>query len=128
MLTIRREQMRILTAPFFEQFVRGGISHVEKHFGDQFVSIGEPEVRKAVLHAVERAESYGLASDEHVLLFLTLMFAFGRNFDRDLSWACEALRAPEGSAGIRVSRLRSLALAHQKDGRGYLASKEPSGA
>jgi hypothetical protein len=128
MLTIRREQMRILTAPFFEQFVRRGISHVQKHFGDQFVLIGEPEVRRAVLHAVERAESYGLTTDEHVLLFVTLMFAFGRNFDRDLSWASETLRAPERNAGIRMSRLRALALSHQKDQRGYLALKEPSGA
>jgi hypothetical protein len=129
MLIIRREQMSALAAPFFEEFVRRGLTQVETHFGDQFTALGEAAVRGAVLHAIERAESYGLTSDQDVLSWLALMFVFGRHFDHDLHlpWAAEALRAPGRSAAFRMSRLQSLALMHQHEGRGYRNSGETSG-
>jgi len=130
MLIIRREQMRALAAPSFEQFVRRGLAHVQAHFGDQFAGLGEAAVRDAVLHAVERAESYGLTTDEDVLSYLTLMFVFGRDFDRDpgLSWASEALEDPGRSAAFRMGRLKSLALSHERAGCGYRAAGAASGA
>jgi hypothetical protein len=128
MLTIRREQMRILAAPSFERFVRRGLTLVETHFGDQFASLGEAAVRDAVLYAVERAERHGLTTDQDVLSYLTLMFVFGRDFDRDprLAWASEALQAPGRSAAFRMSRLQSLALSHQHAGCGYRAAGQAS--
>jgi hypothetical protein len=122
MLLIRQEQMRILTAPLFEQFVRQGIDHIHKHFADQFASLGEASVRAAVLHAVERAESHGFSRDADVLVYLTLMFVFGRDFDRDprFPWASKALAEPRKSAAFRMSRLKTLALSHQDEGRGLV--------
>lgn len=120
MWTIRREQMRILAAPFLEKFVHRAVEHVRAHFPAQHAALGDAGVRDAVVHAIERAEAHGLERDEHVLAYLTLVFVFGRDFDRDpaLPWASEALASGK-SAAFRMSRLRALALAHQDAGRGY---------
>jgi hypothetical protein len=130
LLTITRAQMRVLSAPFLERFVRHAISHVATHFGEQSGRLGEAVVRDAVLHAIERAECHGLTTNSAILTYLTLMFCFGRDFDQDslLPWAAEALYASGEAAGIRLSRLQALALAHQGDGRGYLAGNDPHDA
>jgi len=130
LLTITRAQMRALSAPFLERFVRHAIAHVAAHFGEQSGRLGEAVVRDAVLHAIERAERHGLTTNSAILTYLTLMFCFGRDFDQDalLPWAAEALCASGEAAGIRLSRLQALALAHQGAGRGYLAGNDPCDA
>jgi hypothetical protein len=124
MLKIRPGQMRVLGAPFLEEFVRRAALHVAAHFRDQHDLLGEGAVREAVLHAILRAEAHGLTRDEDVLAYLSMMFVFGRDFDQDptSTWAAEALGSRR-SAELRMARLQELALAHERSGRGYLARK-----
>jgi hypothetical protein len=122
MLTLRREQLLLLAAPQRERFIQYAVGYVAKHFPDQHAALGAESSRRAVADAIERAESYGFERDADVLAYVTLVFMFGRDFDRDPehAWAGEVLRSPEGP-DARMSRLQALALAHEESGRGYHA-------
>lgn len=113
--------MRALAGIAFERFVDRAVAHVRRCFPEQYEALGEPEVREAVAHAVARAGSHGFESDDEVVVYLTLMFCFGRDFDLDpyCAWAREPLAGRAEGNSARLARLRTLGLAYEKEGRGY---------
>ena len=120
-LTMRREQLQALTSAAAARFEERAVAHVRRHFQAQAAALGEPELRAAAAHAAARAASHGFDSDDEVMVYLTLMFCFGRDFDLDpgCAWAREALADRAGGNAARLARLRTLGLAYEEEGRGY---------
>lgn len=119
MITIRREQLDALAAPFAARFIDRAVARVQERFPAQCAALGEAGTRDAVVLALARAEQHGFGSDEELLTYLMLMFTFGRDFDTTLEWARAALRR-RGSAGERLAHLRADAMEHEDEGQGYL--------
>lgn len=91
-----------------EGFIPRGVAHVQRLFPAACEALGRDGVREAVRYGYDRATSYGLDLERDVHRYLTVMFVFGRDFDRDPAhpWAAEALSSP---AELRGARLMSLA-------------------
>jgi len=117
-ITIRREQLEALAEPFAIQFVERAVEHLRTHFPDQQAALGDEATREAVVFGIRRAEHHGFSSDGEVFAYLALMFVFGRDFDREIAWAREAL-GRLGSSAERMAQLENEALLHELEGTGY---------
>ena len=128
MLTIRREQIRAMAAPEIERFLERARAHVVQYFPDQCAALSHSQLKDAVTHGFERADGYGLETEQDLLRYLTLMFIFGREFDRDptFPWAARILSGG-GCASERTSRLQTEALRARGLGRGYRAAPASEG-
>jgi hypothetical protein len=121
MITIRREQLEALGAPFAAQFVDQAVRQIAAQFPEQYAALGERAVRAGVVHGIDRAEQHGFSSDGEVLAYLAMTFLFGHDFDSGLPWA-EAVLQQRGSPAERLARLQSEALLHEAEGAGYRSS------
>lgn len=121
-LTIRREQIRAMAAPQIERFLSRARDHVAEQFPEQHAALSAAELSDAVRHGFERASEYGLESERDLLRYQTLMFFFGRDFDRDprFPWARQILTGP-GTPAEKTSHLQTEALRALDTGRGYRA-------
>jgi hypothetical protein len=63
--------------------------HLRKFFAVQCTSLGEEQVRRLIRYGIERGRSHGLTSERGVCTYIDMMFAFGREFDREVPWAAE---------------------------------------
>jgi hypothetical protein len=87
-LTIRRAQLRALSEPVFEEFLRRLADHVAGVFPDLATLIQSAKGRRFVRHCVERARRLGITDQHSLALFTDLCAALGPHFDRDarLDW------------------------------------------
>jgi len=69
------------------------VVHLNKFFPRQCKTLGEAETLEAIREGIGRAAGYDIVAERNVCKFIDLMFAFGREFDRDrnLPWAQEIL-------------------------------------
>lgn len=119
MLEIRREQVWGFCGPKIDAFLVRARQHVEQYFPEQVAALAEEELRGVILHGLRQADAYGLSSERDLLRYQTLMFVFGRDFDRDPSfpWAARILGSAEAGS-TKTSRLQTEALKHEREGRG----------
>lgn len=70
------------------------VVHLQTHFPVHSQALGEPGVREVVAYGIERSRQYQIATERDVCKYISLMFAFGRDFDRDpkLPWAADILQ------------------------------------
>ena len=94
MLTIRKEQLRVLDSDRRMHFVAKMLQHVQKFFPEQCALLGENQIREWVEHGINRATSYRIASERDVCKYIDVMIVFGKDFDQDarLPWASKILR------------------------------------
>lgn len=120
-LVMRRPQVEALARATFDRFVTSAVAHVERFFPGPYAALGPAEVERGVRHALARARAHGLETERELLGYVTLVFYFGRDFDRDpaLPWAREILASGE-SPPLRIGQLQAAALAHQELARGYV--------
>lgn len=113
MLTIRKEQVAVLSAAEVEKFIDRVATHVTKFFPDQVKALGEEKTREAIRYGISQAAVYGIKAEREVCLYIDLMFALGRDFDKDpaVSFASVILRDGniKGSA-VRINRVHSAAM------------------
>jgi len=69
------------------------VEHIKEFFPKYYEIHKEPLIRKVILYAVGRAESYNLITERDVCLYINLVFLLGSNFDTDpqLPWAAAIL-------------------------------------
>ena len=120
MLRIRSEQMQRLSERPRQAFEDAMVDNVRTNDPEQFEAIGEPGVREAVRHGIERARSYGIERDEGVAFYVAMMFVFGRGFDGDPAcpWAREILTMPHADEQDKIDVLRAEADEHAGEGEG----------
>ena len=89
MLTIRKEQMHVLSAAMRPSLVDPLAAHLRDYFPGQCEMLGDAQLRKTVELGLENAAGYGLLSEREVFLYLSVMFMLGSFFDTDpqLPWA-----------------------------------------
>jgi hypothetical protein len=93
MLAIRKEQMALFVASEIEKFENRVIAHLRKHFPRKCDALGESKIRRIIQHGIKQAASYDIRAERDVCKYIDLMFAFGRNFDKDtmLLWPAAIL-------------------------------------
>jgi hypothetical protein len=112
MYKIRKEQVDALSRASLQEYESQVIRHLFQVFPKKCREVGEAQVREDVRCAIQRAGEYGIISERDVSLYLHLMFALGRDFDRDpkLPWAAQCLNdrsVPDPTT--RIERLYDLA-------------------
>lgn len=82
--------------------------HVQECFPEQCEALGDTETREAIREGIGLASDYGITLERDVCRYISLMFAFGRRFDRDrqLPWAGRILNdSSTTDASTRMNRL-----------------------
>ncbi len=82
-LTIRREQMARFGQNERQKFEVWMFDHLGRFFPRQCAAAGEDGVRKMIREGIERAAEHGIKSRRGVCKYLDLMFALGRDFEKD---------------------------------------------
>ena len=110
MLTIRSEQMAAFAAAKTETFVKKTAADLQRILPRHCAALGPEGVREAIDFGMKRASGYGIVSEPGVLVYVRLMFMFGREFDRKYEWAQRALRdTSEGEGDAAAANLSAAA-------------------
>jgi hypothetical protein len=122
MLIIRDKQMKVFREEQQQRFVENLAQHFRECLPDHYQALGGDGVRKAIWLGIETARSFGIVTENGVLVFVRLMFLFGEDFHRTSGWAAAVLRnSSTTEEGTIVRELANAASAHLKqliDGAG----------
>ena len=109
MLTIRREQMEVLSAYMRQSFEDRMVRHLAQSFPAQCKKLapptsGDESVRALIRQGIEKAASYDITSERDVGRFIEVMVAMDPRFDEPgaLDWARQILREKILSARARM--------------------------
>jgi len=93
MLRIRGQQYEELGKIALKRFEDNMVEHIKEFFPKYYEIHKEPLIRKVILYAVDRAESYDMVTERDVCLYINLVFLLGSRFDIDpqLPWAAAIL-------------------------------------
>jgi hypothetical protein len=95
------------------------VRHLEKLFPAACDALGEPAVRRMIRVGIRDAAAYGIIAERGVCIYVDAMFAFGRDFDRELPWASAILRDRRLKNPVaRADALFDAAFDHLRDARG----------
>ena len=99
MLTIRREQMEVLSAYMRQGFEDRMVRHLAQSFPAQFKKLalptsGDEPVRTLIRQGIAKAVGYDITSERDVGRFIEVMVAIDPQFDEPgvLDWARQILR------------------------------------
>ena len=117
MLIIRKEQKEALAKAARNIFEERMLVHLKKFFPDECQELGKDGTREAIRHAMDHAGSYGIVAERDIYIYTDVQFAFGRNFDKDLTWAAEILNdeSLQNAYSAKVDRLHEAALENVRD-------------
>jgi hypothetical protein len=90
MFKIRKEQLDALSKASLKSFEERMVTHLNKFFSPQCEALGDAKTREAIHYGVGRAKGYGIMAERDVCKYIDLMFAFGRDFDKDPSYSLAA--------------------------------------
>lgn len=82
MLTIRKEQMEVLSAYMRQGFEDRMLKHFAEVFPERYEKAKEEEYRLLIRSGIEKAASYEVRDEHSVALFLDLMMGDGPDFDQ----------------------------------------------
>ncbi len=115
MLIIRENQMKVFREEQQQRFVKNLAQHFRKCLPDHYQALGDDGVRGAIWLGIETARSFGIVTENGVLVFVRLMFLFGEDFHRTSGWAAAVLQnSSTAGEGTIVSELANAASAHLK--------------
>lgn len=116
-MKIRKKQMDVYSEAAVQDFEDRMVHHLEKCFPEQCEALGDAETRKAIREGIVLASDYGITLEPDVCRYISLMFAFGRNFDSDhhLPWPARILKnAATTDASTMMDRLYVAAAAYTR--------------
>jgi len=109
MLTIRREQMAVLSDYMRKRFEDRIVRHLISTYPGQFQKLSEPhsgdgQVRAFVQEGVKKAVGYQIIAEHDVGRFIDLLVQLGPEFETrpDAAWARSILRDPKLTGRARV--------------------------
>jgi hypothetical protein len=96
-LTIRREQLAVLSKAMRRPSEDEVAAHLRKHFPAPCDALGPDGLAAFVAYAFDRAASHGLTALRDVSKYADLAMALGRDFDVDpaLPWVRAILDSPD---------------------------------
>lgn len=94
MLTIRKEQMEVLSNYVLEEFENRQVAHLQNIFPAQTGDMTPEDLKSLIRQGIDKAETYDITDELEVESYLECMVQYGLNFDTDqqTSWAGEILR------------------------------------
>ena len=106
MLTIRPEQLVVLSQPQVKRFEDWMLAHLKKFFPKESEVAGESGLRETIQHGIKQAATYGITTERDVCKYIDLMIVLGRDFDQDekFPWAGQILKT-RNSPSIKTSVL-----------------------
>ena len=87
MFNIRKEQLDALSEASLKKYENKMVIHLNKFFQPQCLFLGDAKLREAIHYGIARAKSYAIISERDVCKYIDLMFAFGRDFDKDPNYS-----------------------------------------
>lgn len=107
MLTIRDEQVDVLSEGSRKRYQDGRVRHVREIFPEEFKKLGEEAVRSLVRDGMSRAFRHGITAERDVARFIDLMFLVSEDFDDapDDSWLARTLRSDKLSGRVKMDRV-----------------------
>jgi hypothetical protein len=124
-IEIRREQLQVFEEILLREFEEKTVAHVREFFPGECASAGAAEVRDGVRLAIRRAREHGFVTARQITKYVSLMFTFGRDFDRDpaLPWVGAILRNDQ-TADLKIDRLYIAGIERGDEGGGFLHRPE----
>ncbi len=124
MFNIRKEQLDALAQSSLKSFEDRMVVHLNKFFQPQCKVLGDAKLRETIHYGIARAKSYAIISERDVCKYIDLMFAFGRDFDKDPNYSLaqqilmdKAIPDPTQRINMlfetALERLRQAAAAHE---------------
>ncbi len=117
MLRISKKQLGQLAEDDYEGFVRDMLVHIEEHFPEHYIKLGEDNTRGLVDLGVDKAKQHSFDSERDICKYINLMLCFGVEFDEDPKqiWAQAILTDPMQNYGPeKMKKLYAAAEAHLK--------------
>jgi hypothetical protein len=96
MFKIRAAQVKAFEQAARKDFEDRMVLHLNEFFPDECRAMGEAALREMIRYGIGRAASHGIIMEPDVCKYLTLMMAYGRDFDCDPNhpWASAVLNDP----------------------------------
>ncbi len=91
---IRADHLATLQPAAVESFDDRVASHLSEFFPAQCAKLGRDGLKEAIDYGIHCASVHGIRLESDICKFLELMFTFGVDFDRQVSWAASILNDP----------------------------------
>jgi len=107
MLSIRQEQIAIISEPFLREFEQRVVAHLHRVWPEKCRVFGAEGVAESAREGIQRARQHGFRTERDVTRFVDVMYACGQNFDTDptLAWAGAILRDERLRPPARMDKL-----------------------
>ncbi len=114
MLTIRKEQMNVLSSYMLKSFKDRMFKHIAADFPKQYKELEEAGTRDLVQQGIEKANKHGIERECDVATLIELMVEFSPAFEAHpgRAWAPRILKHPTLSGQAKVE-----SLCHRMKGR-----------
>ena len=109
MLTIRKEQMDVLSAYSREQFEWRMVKHLREKFPDRTKDLADEKIRVVVQSGMKKAESYGIDYEDDIRQFLEYLVIYGTRLDvrEETRWIGDILRRNDLSGAAKMNLIDS---------------------
>ena len=91
---LRPDQLAALQPAAVDSFDDRVADHLRQFFPEQCQNLGADGLKEAIDYGIHRAAAYRIELERDICVFLELMFTFGVDFDRQVSWAATILNDP----------------------------------
>lgn len=107
-LKLRDHQVWLLEDDARARLLTRAAAHLGRHFPGPCAALGPAQMQEVLDYGLARAGRHGFETERELAKYLNLMFAFGRDFDREQPWAVELLAARAG-----IDQLYAVALLNE---------------
>jgi hypothetical protein len=109
MLTIRKEQIHVISQPSDEAFIDRMVAYVRGDFPRQFEEMGPDGVRAFIREVMALGLRHEVEAGGAMAVLLQLTLMFGMNFERspDAAWANELLSMVSVPDKVRMEMIRT---------------------
>lgn len=122
MLSIRKEQMEVLSAYMCEQFEWRMVKHLREVFPDRTKDLPDEKIRIVVQDSIRKAQSYGIEYEDDIRRFIEYLVIYGSRLDtrEETRWIGDILRRDDlnGTAKMNLIDGRELEALREKSRHG----------
>jgi hypothetical protein len=112
MLSIRQEQMDVLSAHMRHQFEQRMIKHLRAKFPDRTKDLPDERIRLVVQDSMRKAKGYNIECEDDIRRFTEYLVIYGMRFDvrEETRWIGDILRRKDlsGAAKMDLIDIREL--------------------
>lgn len=105
MLVIRPEQMKVLDEYSFKQFVKSMLDYLKSNHAPRVVGKTDSELQGIIEAGTDKAEGYGIETEDEVRGIIECLVVFGNAFDVENEWAIKILHDESIGADEKVRLL-----------------------